>query len=148
MPRVHELRRKLRDERGSAAVELALLAPLLGSLVLVVLFGGRLALARQTVQAAAADAARAASIARTPAEAKQLASQIARNTLSNQGVTCAATAVEVDTGGFAKPVGTEATTTVTVNCDVATADLSLPLPGTVQVSATSSSALDTYRGRR
>ncbi len=135
-------------ERGSAAVEIALLAPILGSLVLIVIFGGRLALARQTVQAATADAARAASIARTASEAQHSANQIAQATLANQGVTCARAAVDVDTSGFAKPVGTPATLTVTIVCDLATADLSVPLQGTVQVSATSSSDLDLYRGRR
>lgn len=135
-------------ERGSAAVEMALLAPMLGSLVLVVIFGGRLALTRQTVQAAAADAARAASIARTAGEAERSAGQIAQSTLANQSVKCAASSVDVDTSGFAKPVGTAATITVTVSCDVATADLTLPLPGTIRILSTSSSELDVYRGRR
>lgn len=137
-----------RGERGSAAVEIALLAPLLGTLVLIVIFGGRLALARQTVQAAAADAARAASIARTAAVAERSATQIAAGTLANQGVHCATTEIQLDTRGFAKPVGTPATVTVAITCGIATADLSLPLPGTVEVSATSSSELDVFRGRR
>jgi Flp pilus assembly protein TadG len=137
-----------RDERGSAAVEIALLAPLLGTLVLIVIFGGRLALARQTVQAAAADAARAASIVRTAAVAERSATEIARGTLANQGVHCATTAIDVDTRGFDEPVGTAATVTVRIACGVATADLSLPLPGTIEVSATSSSELDVFRGRR
>lgn len=137
-----------RGERGSAAVEIALLAPLLGALVLIVIFGGRLALARQTVQAAAADAARAASIARTAASAERSAAEIARGTLANQGVHCANTAVDVDTRGFDEPVGTAATITVTITCGVATVDLSLPLPGTIEVSATSRSELDVFRGRR
>lgn len=137
-----------RDQRGSAAVEIVLLAPMLGALVLVVIFGGRLALARQTVQAAAADAARAASIARSADEAKRSASRIAEDTMSNQGVTCATSSVEVDTSGFQQSPGTPATTAVTIACDVATADLSLPLPGTTRVSATSSSELDVFRSRR
>lgn len=137
-----------RDERGSAAVEMALLAPILGALVLVVIFGGRLALARQTMQAAAADAARAASVARTADEAERSATKIAEATLSNQGVACATSSTEVDTSGFKLAPGTPATTAVTITCDLATADLSLPLPGTVRVSATSSSELDTFRARR
>ena len=39
-------------ERGSAAVEITLVAPVLVLFVMVVIFGGRLALARQAVQAA------------------------------------------------------------------------------------------------
>lgn len=127
---------------------MALLAPLLGAFVLVVIFGGRLALARQTVQAAAADAARAASIARTGTDAERSATQMAQATLTNQGVICATTSVEVDTLDFQLPPGTPATTTVTVTCDVATADLSLPIAGSVRVTATSSSQLDQFRGRR
>ena len=138
---------RTRNERGSAAVEMALLAPMLGALVLVVIFGGRLALARQTVQAAAADTARAASIERTASEAERSATRVAHATLTNQGVTCAASSVEVDTRGFTRPPGTPATTTVTIRCDLATADLSLPLSGTIPVTATSSSELDVYRGR-
>jgi Flp pilus assembly protein TadG len=138
---------KRRDEHGSAAVELALLVPLLGALALVVAFGGRLALARQIVDAAAADAARAASIERTADQAQHSATQIAHSTLANQGVTCATATVEVDTRGFNHPPGTPAAITVTIECDVLTADLSLPIPGTVRVAATSSSELDVYRGR-
>ena len=138
---------RTRNERGSAAVEMALLAPLLGALVLVVIFGGRLALARQTVQAAAADAARAASIERTASEAQRSATRVAHATLANQGVTCATASIDVDTRDFKRPPGTPATTTVTIHCDLATTDLSLPLPGTIQVRATSSSELDVYRGR-
>lgn len=139
---------RTRDEQGSAAVEMALLAPMLGALVLVVIFGGRLALARQTVQAAAADAARAASISRTADAAQHSANLIAQGTLTNQGVKCATSTVDIDTRGFIQPPGTPASTTVVITCDVATADLSLPLPGTVRVSATSSSELDLFRGRR
>jgi len=135
-------------ERGSAAVEMALLAPMLGTLVLVVIFGGRLALARQTVQASAADAARAASVARTADEAKRSATRFAEATLTNQGVTCASMSIEVDVDGFKQPPGTPANVAVDISCDVATADLSLPLPGTVRVTATSSSQLDSFRGRR
>lgn len=138
--------RRRRDERGSAAIEIALLAQLLGAFVLLVIFGGRLALARQTVQAAAADAARAASIARTAQAAERSATRVAEATLANQGVTCAATTIDVDTKGFSKPPGTPATTTVTISCDLATADLNLPVPA-ARIDATSSSAIDTYRAR-
>lgn len=139
---------RVRDERGSAAIEIALLAPLLGAFVLLVVFGGRLALARQTVQAAAADAARAASIARTADAAERSATQTAEATLVNQGVACAASTIDIDTKGFKTPPGTPASTTVSITCELLTADLSLPVPGSISVSASSSSALDTYRTRR
>lgn len=141
------MNRRRGDEHGSAAIEIALLAPLLGAFVLLVIFGGRLALARQTVQAAAADAARAASVARTADAAESSATRIAEATLANQGVTCAESSIDVDTTGFRKSPGASATTTVSITCELETADLTLPIPG-VRLTASSSSALDTYRGRR
>ena len=53
-----------RDERGSAAVELVLLTPLLVSLMLFVVALGRMASAEGTVDDAARDAARSAANAR------------------------------------------------------------------------------------
>ena len=138
-----------RDERGSAAVEITLVAPLLVAFVMVVIFGGRLALAHQAVQTAAFDAARAASLARTQPEARAAAAKIAAATLANQQLPCTSTQVAVDTTGFDKPVGTPATVHVRVLCDVNAGDLGLPgIPGTVGVEAQASSALDSYRERK
>ncbi|MCC6497181.1 MAG: pilus assembly protein [Propionibacteriaceae bacterium] len=143
MRRVHDSR----SERGSAAVEITLLAPLLAAFILVVLYGGRLALARQAVQAAAFDAARAASLARTPAEARTQAALMAAATLANQQLPCASTHLDVDVTGFAKPAGTPAIVTVRLACDVPAGDLP-GLPATVRVEQQATSALDTFRGRR
>ncbi len=141
--------RRWRDEQGSAAVEITLVAPVLVLFVMVVIFGGRLALARQAVQSAAFDAARAASLARTQPEARTAAAKIAAATLANQQLPCASTRVVVDTAGFAKPVGTPATVGVRVHCDVTAGDLGLPgVPGTVGVDADATSALDSFRERR
>jgi len=55
----------------------------------------------------------------------------------------------VDTAGFAVPVGTPATVSATVVCQVWLADLTpIPaMPGQVTIEATMQSPLDTYRGR-
>jgi Flp pilus assembly protein TadG len=136
------------SERGSAAVEITLVAPLLVLFVMVVIFGGRLALARQAVQAAAFDAARAASLARTQPEARAAASRIAEATLVNQRLPCATTLVQVDTAGFNKPVGTPATVEVRVSCSVPIADLGLPgITQAVTVEETAGSPLDSFRER-
>jgi len=136
-------------ERGSAAVEITLVAPLLVLFVMVVIFGGRLALARQAVQSAAFDAARAASVARTQPEARTSAAEITAATLANQQLPCATTQVVVDTAGFSKPVGTPATVSVRVVCQVAIADLGLPgFAATVPVDASAISALDSFRERK
>lgn len=143
------LRSTVRDERGSAAIEVVMLAPVLTLLVLAIVFGGRVALARQAVQAAAADAARAASIARSSEAAETNAHTVGQASVANQQLTCTDLRVDVDTSGFRVPPGLPADVQVSVSCDLAIADLALPgLPGTITVNADVSSPLDTYRGRR
>ena len=135
------------DERGSAAIELVLLVPALMLLLLFAVAGGRVAIAHGSVQQAAADAARAASIARTAGSAQSLAVAAARATLANQGLTCASMAVSLDTSGFSRPVGTPASVGATVSCTVELSELALPgLPDRL-VSATVTSPLDVFRGR-
>ena len=73
-------------------------------LLLLAVGGGRVAIAHGSVQQAAADAARAASIARTAGAAQTSAVTAARATLANQGLTCASMTVTLDTSGFATPV--------------------------------------------
>ena len=82
-------------------VEMVLLAPVLLLFVLMVIFGGRWAIAQQAVQAAASEAARAASLARAPADAAGNATSAATTSLSNQKVRCAPLGATVDTTGFA-----------------------------------------------
>jgi Flp pilus assembly protein TadG len=143
------VKHSLRDERGSAAVEITMVAPVLVAFILVVIFGGRLVLARQAVQSAAFDAARAASLARTQPEARASAARIAASTLANQKLPCATTRVVADTTGFTKPVGTPATVTVRVVCEVPVADLGLPgIGGTLTVEDAAVSALDQFRERK
>ncbi len=136
------------DERGAAAVELVLIVPALMMMVLFAVAGGRVALAHGSVQQAAAAAARTASIARTAGEAHTTSQAVATATLANQGLQCTTSTVSVDTSGFASAVGTVASVTATVSCTVRLSDLSVPgLPGTVVVTETVTSPLDTYRGR-
>lgn len=130
-----------RDERGSVTVELVLVTPLLILLLLFVVALGRLASARIDVNGAAAEAARAASIARDPATASAMAQQTASSALSGNG-TCTSFNVATDTAAFA-PGGEVA---VTVTCTVDLADLSgLRLPGSTTISERSVSVVDTYR---
>ena len=123
--------------------ELVILAPLLVLLLLFVVALGRLAAARIDVDGAAAQAARAASIARSPAAAAQAAQETATSALAGQGVTCGDLSVSVDTAGFV-PGGSVA---VTVSCSVGLADLvGLRLPSTETLSGTAVEPLDLYRG--
>lgn len=137
-----------RDERGSATIEAAIGVPAFVLFVGLIIFGGRTAIAHQSVESAAAEAARTASIARTPADAKSQAEQAARVSLSNQQVQCRQINISVDTDGFAVPVGEPATVEVTVECLLDLSDLSVPgVPGTRLVRASMSSPIDTWRER-
>lgn len=143
------LRRLLADrDRGSATVEAIIIVPVL---VLVLGLGwttARVAVAGQSIEAAAGDGARAASISRSPGSAQANGSSAARSTLSSQNAKCAGDSVNVDTSGFAAPVGTDGTVTVTVTCPVQLSDLSFPLaPGHVTITREITSPVDTYRER-
>ena len=61
---------RFRDERGSATVETVIGVPAFLLLIGLLVLGGRIAIASQVVQAAASDAARAASLARTVTDSK------------------------------------------------------------------------------
>ena len=129
-------------EDGAVATELVLLTPLLVVMLVFVVALGRLAGARIDVDGAAAQAARAASIARSPTAAAAMARQTAADALSSDHVTCAALTVTTDTAGFA-PGGQVA---VTVTCTVALSDLvGLRLPPAEQITSTATSVVDTFR---
>ncbi|MBT0773241.1 pilus assembly protein [Kineosporia sp. J2-2] len=129
-------------------LEFVVVVPGLLLVLSLVIFGGRLALAHQAVEAAAAEAARTASIARQASTAAGDARAAAQNTLDEERLRCSSTTTSVDTSGFAAPVGTAATVSATVTCVVNLSDLALPgLPGSRTVTATGDSPLDTYRER-
>lgn len=130
------------------AVETAIILPILLGMVglLVVLATG--ALAQMTVNSAASQAARAASLERDTGTATASARQVAASTLTESGTTCRTSNVAVNAGGLRAPLGTPATVSVTVTCTV---DLQVGLPGfpsTRTLTATKSSPVDTYRSRR
>jgi Flp pilus assembly protein TadG len=136
------LRQRGRGESGAVATELVLLTPLLIVMLLFVVTLGRLAGARLDVDGAAAQATRAASIARDPATASAMAQQTATAALSSDGLTCGHLSVNTDTSQF-EPGGSVA---VTVTCTVGLSDLTgLRLPASESVSSTASSVIDTYR---
>ena len=135
-------------ERGSATLELVVWAPGLLLLLGLLAAAGRITSAQGVVEQAAVDAARTASVARTPGQARSDAHRTAGATGAGSALHCTALTVAVDTRGFAVPVGQPATVTATVTCPVRLADLALPgLPGSRTVTAQASSPLDTYRER-
>ena len=131
-----------RDETGSVVAELVLLTPLLILILLFVVALGRLAGTRIDVDGAAAQAARAASIARDPATATAMAQQTGTAALGSAHVTCAQLSVSTDTAQF-QPGGLVA---VTVTCTVSLSDLSgLRLPASESISSRFVEVVDTYR---
>jgi Flp pilus assembly protein TadG len=137
-------RRRLRfaDEDGSVTVELVLVTPLLILFLFLVVAFGRLASSRIDVSGAAAQAARAASIARDPTSATAAAEQTATAALADESVTCANLNVATDTADFTAG----GTVSVTITCHVDLADLAgLRLPASTAVTGSAVSSIDTYR---
>ena len=131
-----------RGESGSVTAELVLLTPLLILMLLFVVALGRLSGARLEVDGAAAEAARAASIARDPATAVAMATQTATAALGSDHVTCGQLIVSTDTAQFA-PGGSVA---VTVTCHVALSDLTgLRLPASESVTSRATAVIDAFR---
>lgn len=129
-------------ERGSSAVELTLVTPPLLLFLLLMVALGRFANTRADVDAAARDAARAASFARNTDAAQVDAQTAAAATLEQGGVDCRSMTVMVDVTNFT-PGGTVA---VNVACNVELADVSLlRLPGTKTLAARFVSVIDLYR---
>lgn len=132
-----------RDERGSAAAELTLLTPLLILLLLFVVLCGRLADTKLRINDVAHQAARAATLARTPSQATANAQSTANAALASAGITCQSLTVSTDTQGL-KP---GSTVTVTVSCSVGLGDLTmLGVPGSRTFESSFSSPVDVWRG--
>ncbi len=133
---------RIRDERGSIAVEVAVIAPALLFLMLLVVFAGKVSEADGNVERAASDAARAASLRQHPGDATADAQQTAAANLAAAGVPCLTLSTLVDTSDFA-PGGT---VTVTVQCEASMAEVTLlGVPGRRTFTATAIEVIDTYR---
>ncbi|MDO5498125.1 MAG: TadE/TadG family type IV pilus assembly protein [Propionibacteriaceae bacterium] len=138
--------RSRRNERGAAAVEIAILTPVVLLVVAVMVAGARVWLARAAVSDAASSGARAATLEYTAQAAQQRGRAIALDGLVD--VPCATRAVTLNTSGFAIAVGQPANVTAHVTCVVDLADLvGFGIPGSITVEASAVSALDTYRRR-
>jgi Flp pilus assembly protein TadG len=129
--------RAVRRERGSMAVEVVILTPVLVAFVLLVVAFGRYVTARGDVEAVARDAVRAASLERTAGQARAAANAAVAAGLGRGGCSPAALTGAFVAGG---------TITVEIECAVPLADLGLVgVPGSVTVTGSSSAPLDVYR---
>lgn len=131
------------SDRGAATTELVLLTPVLIVALLFVVALGRIASARQDVDAAARDAARAAANARTLRAAQSDGEAAAKAALHDGGVNCRRLTVDVGTDDFRAG----GTVTATVSCTVDLADLAgLRVPASRTITASFAAPVDQYRG--
>ncbi|MEU7068350.1 TadE/TadG family type IV pilus assembly protein [Streptomyces sp. NPDC046161] len=138
----------VRDDRGSETIAAAIVIPLLLMLLCMAIAGGRIVTSGAKIDAAAEDAARAASISRTQSGAQAEAAAAAARSLADQGIHCASSSTRVYTAGLAVPLGEVGTVTVTISCTVPLADLLLPgVPGSKTLTSRFTSVVDAYRSR-
>lgn len=129
-------------DRGSSSMELAVLAPIVIALVLLVVAFGRVAHGRQLVESVAWSAARSSSLAVSPAAAADRAQESAQSALADAGLSCASLTATVDTSTFR--AGGHVTVTVACTADLST--LAIPgVPGSITLTETASAPLETYR---
>lgn len=132
-----------RTSSGSVAAETVLVAPFL--VVLLVFVGvvvHRGVDARIRVDDAAHQAARAASIERSPLAASTAAQRTATSALASAGAVCAALTVSTTTTG----AGPGDAVVVTVSCEVDFGDaVLLGMPGSSVLTATSVEPIDRWR---
>lgn len=132
------------ERGGSASVEAAILAVLVGVLVVFAVAVGRLTTTESVATDAARAAARVATLQRGAAVAQDAATAAARSVLDQRGVHCDPLDVTVDVRGFAQPLGSPASVVVTVRCGVSWSDLGMP--GRV-VEGRFASPIDPWRER-
>ena len=138
-------------QRGSVAIELAILTPAVILFFVAMVIAGRITLAQQAAEAAAFDAARTASLARNASAAQNEATAAALASFRAQGIECITLSVVVNTEGFAIEPPAPATVTVSVSCHAQFADVALPLIEAdltkIVLSGQFTSPLDRYRSR-
>jgi len=133
----------LRNDRGSVAVETAVVAPALVFFMLLVVYAGRISHLDASVQRAASEASRAATLAGTPEAAHQTATDAARANLERTSTPCADLKIEIDTTDF-RPGGS---VTATIRCSTSMTDVALlGVPGSRTFIASSTEVIDRFRG--
>lgn len=133
-----------RSDQGSVAAEASVATPFLVMLlVFVAVFVHRGVDVRIRIDDAAHQAARAASIERTPAAATSAAESTATGALSAAGVLCRSLSVHTTTHGMRLGGGS---VSVTVSCDVDVSEaLIIGIPGTKRLSASAIEPVDIWR---
>lgn len=137
-----------RGDDGSITLEMAICAPVLAGMLLLVGIFGRTAMANSHVDGAAFSAARAASLERSGSAAQTAGETAARDYLDQQGLACEDVTVSVDTSGFSAPVGTSSQVRASVSCRVPLSDLAALVPTRDRTyTGVAVSPIDRFRGR-
>lgn len=135
--------RRARDERGSLAVEMAVLVPSVLLILALIYAYGRTGSVNGNLESGTRDAARAATLARSYDDAVTRARRVVREAISSTPRACRDTlqVTVSDTFQPGEPV------TVTATCSYGLADLGLPgTPGDITPESSFTSMLDPYRG--
>jgi len=160
------LLRRDRHDSGLASIELVILLPAFVLLVLLATYLGRTNLAQSSIDSAAQDAARAASLQRSLPDALAAAQQAAVTTLDSEAIpklkdngspspcvpgTVTATIANAPLADpFQTALGAPSRVDVKVSCTVYLSDLvfpGIPVSGNVTMTSTFSSPVDDYRVR-
>lgn len=127
-------------DRGSVAVETAILVPALVAVMALIVVVGRLGNSKLDLDAAAQAAARTISMARSPADAIADAEDEARGTLRVGSATCRGLTFDVI------ETATDVTVEITCTVDISAASL-VPVPGSLTQTASATEVLDLYKER-
>jgi Flp pilus assembly protein TadG len=137
------------DERGSLAVEMAIIIPSLLLIFALIFAYGRAASVNGNLESATRDAARAATLARSYDDARQRVDQVLTEGLAGAPPSCRATLQWANEPQSFRPGDFQPGNPITVQatCAYSLSDLGLPgAPGTVHPVSSFTSMLDPYRG--
>jgi len=140
----HRVVARSRDDTGNTSLGAAIAFPGVIALLVLMVTAGRLASSHGAIETAANEAARAASVQRTPTDGANAAQAAAQTTLDSTGTTCTTLDIAPQVSGLSAPLGAPAQVTVTVTCTVPLSALGVP-DRTITYTATS--AVDPYRSR-
>ena len=130
------------------SLELVIVVPAVVAVIALLTAGWRLWSVRSQVREAAAAGARAATLARSGAEAEQAASAAINADLETVGSSCTGPTVGIDVSAFSAPPGQGGDVGVDVTCEVPFTDLLIPMPGALTVEGHAGSRLDSFRERQ
>jgi Flp pilus assembly protein TadG len=132
-----------RDDTGTVPLELVIVLPILAILLAILVLAWRVSEAGNQVTAAAAEAARAASLERDVSASAAAGEEAARRTLEDRGLACTDLDVSLDVSSY-EPGGH---VTATVSCTAQLSDLDVPgAPGSWTTEASFTEPIEQYRG--